>query len=559
MTDFSFAGFLLSLAAAAALLIWSVRLVRTGVERAYGRQLRGWMARSARSRLLAAGSGLGAALLLQSATAVLALVAGFSGSGALQVATGTAVLLGADLGSALVVALISLHVSDAMPLLLLTGVILFLKGMTGNIRQVGRILIGLALIFVSLQMIRDAAEPLIGHAGIGAALGYLGRDTASAFLIGALLAWLVHSSVATVLLVVTLAANGLLEREAAAAIVLGANFGGCLIAVGLTLSAHSAARSIVYANLIARGGGAICLLVLLRSGLVPTAMFGDDTAMAVVVLHVVFNAAVLVAVLPVVGPLSHLAERIADVFARPEQPALDRLPDPGVFAKAPLRAVPRMRREMVVMAQMVDAMQHEVLPLLMAWDADRAAGIVETALRMRARHVDLKLLAAALQEEGLDVGPDVRDAMSDLMQVGAALDGAASVLSGDLVVIARDLAARGVHFSAVGQKEIRHFAEQVAANAELALLVIEREDPSVAVELIGRKAQIRKLEQDLQAAHLARLSRRNQESIATSSHHQVVLRALKLCNSYIAHVATILLERRGELMATRLAQASTEI
>lgn len=553
MTDFNLAGFLLSLAAAAALLVWSVRLVRTGVERAYGRQLRGWMARSARSRLLAAGSGMGAALLLQSATAVLALVAGFSGSGALPVAAGTAVLLGADLGSALVVAMISLHVSDAMPLLLLAGVILFLKGTTGTVRQVGRILIGLALIFVSLQMIRDAAEPLIGHAGIGATLSYLGRDAASAFLIGALLAWLVHSSVATVLLIVTLGAHGLLGWDAASAIVLGANFGGCLVAIGLTLGVEATARSIVYANLIARGGGAICVLVLLRSGHVPPDLFGDDPAMAVILLHVVFNAAVLFAVLPIVGPLSHLAVRIAAVFARPEQPALDRLPEPDVFATAPLRAVPRMRRELVVMGQMVDAMQREVLPLLMEWDAARAAGIAETARQMRSRHIDLKLLAAALQGEGSDIGSDVRDAMSDLLQVGAALEGAASVLSGDLVVIARDLAGRGVHFSALGQKEIRHFAEQVAANVDLALLVIEREDPSVAAELIGRKAQIRKLEQDLQAAHVGRLSRRIQESIATSSHHQDVLRSLKQCNSYIAHVATILLERRGELKQTRLA------
>ena len=555
MTDFSLAGFLLSLAAAAALLIWSVRLVRTGVERAYGRQLRGWMARSARSRLLAAGSGLGAALLLQSATAVLALVAGFSGSGALPVAAGTAVLLGADLGSALVVALISLHVSDAMPLLLLAGVILFLKGMTGTVHHVGRILIGLALIFVSLQMIRDAAEPLIGHDGIGVALGYLGNDAASAFLIGALLAWLVHSSVATVLLVVTLAAHGLLGLDAAAAIVLGANFGGCLIAVGLTLGGGATARGIVYANLIARGGGALSVLFLMMSGLIPPVLLGDDPATAVIALHVLFNATVLLVSLPFLGPLSRLAEEMAAIFAKAEQPALDRLPEPDVFLAAPMRAVPRMRRELVVIGQMVDAMQREVLPLLMVWDADRAAGIAETARRMRARHVELKLLAAALQGEGSDPRPDVREAMSDLLQVGAALEGAASVLSGDLVAIARDLSGRGVHFSALGQKEIRLFAEQVAANAELALLVIEREDPSVAAELIERKAQVRKLEQDLQGAHLARLSLGNPESIATSNHHQDVLRALKQCNSYIAHVATILLERRGELMQTRLAKA----
>ena len=555
MNDFSFAGFLLSLAAAAALLIWSVRLVRTGVERAFGRQLRIWMARSSRSRLTAILSGLTAAVVLQSATAVLALVAGFSGAASFSVAAGTAVLLGADLGSALVVRLISLHVSDAMPVLLLLGVVLFLKGHRGEVRQSGRILIGLALIFLSLQMIRDAAEPLVGHAGVGDAFSYLGNDTVSAFLVGTILAWLVHSSVATVLLVVTLAGHGILGLDAAAAIVLGANLGGCLIALGLTLGAGAHARSIVYANLLARGGGAVGVLCLMTTGLLVPSRFGADPALAAINLHIAFNAAIIIAVLPWVGTLARFAEGLAAVFEGPGQSTLDRLPDAAQFVAAPFRALPRIRREILRMGQMVDAMQREALPLLFEWNGARATEITETAKTLRARHVELKILVASLHDAGPKLTPQTQDAIFDLMQIGTAIEDAASVLSNDIVAIARDMAGRGVLFSSFGQAEIRQFADQVAANTELALNVLDREDPGAAAELIGRKAHLRDLEQKLRVAHMSRLARRRPDSISSSSHHQDVVRSLKQVNSSMAQVASVLLDRRGELAQTRLCGA----
>ena len=97
----------------------------------------------------------------------------------------------------------------------------------------GRILIGLALIFLSLDLIRDASAPLVQSAAAASAMTYLSNDLITAFLLAAIFAWLVHSSVAAVLLFATLAAQGLLPGAAANAMVLGANLGGSVIAVML--------------------------------------------------------------------------------------------------------------------------------------------------------------------------------------------------------------------------------------------------------------------------------------------------------------------------------------
>ena len=139
MPEPQFLQFAMAIAGAAALLLWSVRLVRTGVERAFSHRLRLWLRRSAGSRLWAASSGAGAALLLQSSTAVAILVANFASAGAVTTAAGLAMLLGADIGSALVIQFLLQRQEFMIPALLLVGVVLFLKTPTARARQVGKI------------------------------------------------------------------------------------------------------------------------------------------------------------------------------------------------------------------------------------------------------------------------------------------------------------------------------------------------------------------------------------------------------------------------------------
>ena len=189
--------FLLNIAGSAALLIWAVRLVRTGVERGFAAPLRIWLRHSANNRLLAAGTGMVAAVFLQSSTAVAVLASNFVAKGGLTATVGLAILLGADVGSALVTQLLMVRQAFLIPLLMLIGVAIFLRG-HGNVRQIGRILIGIALIFVSLDMIRAATGPLVGDPGTQTVMAYLGRDLVTAFVLGAGFAWIVHSSVAAV-------------------------------------------------------------------------------------------------------------------------------------------------------------------------------------------------------------------------------------------------------------------------------------------------------------------------------------------------------------------------
>ncbi len=196
------------------LLLYAVRMVRTGFERAAGPTLRRAIGKASSGPVAGALSGTAVAILLQSATAVAILAAGFATSGFISTAAGLAVLLGADLGSALVVQFLVFDLSWLVPLLLGGGAWLFLKLDARSAKQIGRILLGIAFILIALQMIGEATTPLKEARFMPQFAGFLAQDTPTAMAVGALLAFLVHSSVAAVLMIAALVQKTGLPHEA---------------------------------------------------------------------------------------------------------------------------------------------------------------------------------------------------------------------------------------------------------------------------------------------------------------------------------------------------------
>ena len=550
MDDPHLIQFLLSIAGAAALLIWAVWLVRTGVERGFAAPLRVWLRHSAKNRLLAAATGMSAAVFLQSSTAVAVLVSNFVAKGALATSVGLAILLGADVGSAVVTQLLMVRQAFLIPLLLLIGVTVFLRG-TGNTRQVGRIAIGLALIFVSLDMIRAATGPLVGNPGTQTVMAYLGRDLLTAFVLGAGFAWVVHSSVAAVLLFVTLAGQAVLPVPAAAAMILGANLGGAFIAYVLTLSAPLASRRMVVANLVLRGGGALLATLLIFS--IPDLLgrLGATPARQAINLHLVFNLALALVALPFVGPLTALLVR-----AIPDKPAEDAsldissALDPSALDR-PQRGLDCAARELLGMGQKIEQMLLAVEPLYDHWNAAGGKLIREQDLKIKTMHLNVKLYLAKLGQKVLD--EDLSRRSMELASISSSLDAASDAIARIMLELAERLDSQNLKFSAEGREEIHDFSDQVQSNVQLALNVMMNQNPAEARELVAAKEKIRRVEQNLQRNHIGRLREGLAESIDTSNIHQETLRALKQINTAFSMVGYPILLKSGDLLESRLA------
>ncbi|WP_415184791.1 Na/Pi cotransporter family protein [Phaeovulum sp.] len=546
--------FVLHVAGAAALLIWAVRLVRTGVERAFSVQLRRWLRRSSESRLMAAGTGVIAAVMLQSSTAVTILVANFAASGTIVASAALVMLLGADLGSAVVAQILLVRQSWLVPVLLLLGVVLFLRGQDRRIRQVGRILIGLSLIFVSLDMIREATEPLRDSPGMATAMGYLGRDLLTAFVLGALFAWVVHSSVAAVLLYVTLVLQGVMPVPAAVAMVLGANLGGSFIAYVLTLAQPLEARRVVVANLVLRGGGAALVLGSIFVFNPPLDWLGATPARIVINLHLAFNLVLALALIPLAGPVTRAATALLPPKPDPAA-ALQRVSalDP-VALDIPDRAIACAAREVLRIGEEIEAMLRSAINMYDHWDDATAAAIEAQQKAVDRMHFETKLYLAQINRAKLDEETATRSI--DLSTIAINLEAASDAIARSMLGLARRLHLGGVAFSDAGWREIRDFHDRVLSNVQLALNVLMTLEPDAARELVAEKEAVRDIEQALQRSHLGRLQQGLAESIETSNIHQETLRALKTVNTAFSMAAYPILAESGDLLSSRLSGAA---
>ena len=544
---------ILNLAAAAALLIWAVRLVRTSFERAFSSQMRQWLKLTTGNRLTAAMTGVGISIMLQSSTAVALLLASFMPASAMSVSMGLAIILGADLGSAIVVQILSSRISLLTPLLLLSGVFFFMRTNRRVLRQIGRILIGLSLIFVSLGMISEASAPLANNAAIKNIFIYLSDDLLTGFVLASFLAWMMHSSIAAVLLFATLAANGVLPLNAAFAMTLGANLGGSFIAVFLTLKSEINIRKVVLANLLLRGGGALVALGLIHEFDIINHIFGATSQLKVLNFHLVFNAAVLLAGIILLTPASGFVAILLPEKQDAEELSMRSVLDLSV-QNEPARAFACVRRELVDMGNRIENMLRDAMDLFENYDENIAERLRAEERNIAKIAFDLRVYLSGIRSD--DPSEDTGTRAFDFAGTATNLESGADAIGRKIVTLAKRMHHDRTHFSEDGRHELMDFYDKVLRNIQQGILVLMSEDVETARELVAQKEMIRELNQKLERKHLTRLRQGLTETIETSAIHIDLLRSLKVLNTGFAMIAYPLLREHGALLKSRLAKDS---
>jgi len=255
--------FLIQLFGAAALLLWGLRMVRTGVQRAFGSQLRTFLGGAMGNRFSAFFGGLGVTILLQSSSATALITSSFASRKVVGAGAALAIMLGADVGTSLVAQAYAFKVTWISPLLILAGYIMFNHMTDNRTRDLGRAIIGLGLTLLGLSMITLAAEPMRDAPVVPVILQLMADAPISGVLVGAALTIASTSSLAIILLIVSFATHGLIPIEVCYALVLGANLGSAVMPIIATLSETPEARRVPAGNLIFRVAGVVIALPLL--------------------------------------------------------------------------------------------------------------------------------------------------------------------------------------------------------------------------------------------------------------------------------------------------------
>jgi phosphate:Na+ symporter len=538
-----------ALLGAVALLLWSTRLVKTGVVRAFGDDLRGMLAKAAGHSASAAGLGLIIALALQSATATALLLTSLASRGFVALVPALAVMLGADLGSSLVVQVLSYDLKALAPVMLTGSVAAFMLSGSARVRQFGRIGIGLSLIILSLGMIVAATADWRGGGTLEVVLSRLGGEPMAAALIAAALAWAMHSSVAFILLVLALSASGVVSLQLGLYLVIGANVGSGLIALALVWRESAVSRQIVVGNLFFRLVGAVLAMVAMPLWLPVLTALGWLPPQALALAHVVFNGALLVLFLPWLSLIAPLLARTVGTEDKARGENSVRHLDDALLT-TPHLALGAASREVLRLAERVEVMLGETMLTF-----NEADGVRLAAIRKLDDEVDdfqdaIKLYLTRLTRQPLPEA-DARRAF-DLILFTTNLEHVGDIIDKSLLELAAKRRRNGVSFSPEGWRELNEFHARVVKQLKLAITVFMTNDPEMARELMREKDQIRSAERVAMESHLARLREGATASIETSALHLDILRDLKRINAHLVSVAHPILEAAGELRGSRL-------
>ncbi|WP_170431456.1 Na/Pi cotransporter family protein [Ruegeria arenilitoris] len=546
--------FLVDLAGATMLLLFAVRMVRTGIERSFGASFQRVLTQNT-NLVSSSFTGMALAMVLQSSAAVALLASGFLASGYLSFSSGLAVVLGGDLGSALVIQILSFKMDWLIPMLLAIGGWLFVTTEHKKGRQLGRILMGVAFILISLQFLRDAMDPVRESSFLPATADYLAGDFITAFIIGAALAFVLHSSVAAILMCVTLVQIGAIPFPAALSLLLGANLGSAFIPIWLTRGMTVEARRIPVANLMLRGSWALVALLGINLAIDPTVLMLASPGQSLVYAHIGFNLSLLVVALPFSrsfeAPISLLMPvKLGTDLKMSEQEMTSAL-DPAALSN-PRQSIASLKRELLRMTDLVDRMFRTVLQLYESGDREQML-----AMRSQDEFVNSALSGIRSYVASMPAGTYAKQDMKivrGLMDYAIRLEAAGDIIAKKLTAIAKERQEKKARFSEEGWMELVHMHEAVCANLKLACNVLISDDLESARLLVMEKSEIKRAERKSRKLHLARLQNGREESFETSDMHLETLRALRDINGHISAIAYPILYRNGQLLETRLIQ-----
>jgi phosphate:Na+ symporter len=545
---------LVDLAGTIALLLWGVHMVQTGIQRAFGPNLRRILGRAFGDRFRAFLAGLGVTAVLQSSTATGLMAASFAAGGLVDLVPGLAVMLGANLGTTLIVQVLSFDISRVAPLFVLIGVVLFRRGTQSRPRDLGRVAIGLGLMLFALQQLLSLVTPYEDVPSLRLLLGAIATQPLIDVILAAALTWAAHSSVATVLLIVSFAAKGVVPPEAAFALVLGANLGTALNPlIEGAVGSDPAAKRLPVGNLVNRLAGIVAALVLLDpiSRLMVT--LDPDAARAAADFHTLFNLATALVFLPLLGPFARLLARAMPARAALADPSRPAYLDEAAH-EMPSIALAGAARETLRMVDVLAEMLRGASDALDRGDRKRLAETKRLDTVLDRLNAAIKQYLTALEPDALGADDDRR--LSEILAFTTNLEHAGDCVATGLMGLANKRLRRGLAFSKEGQAEIRVMLERLEANLRTAAAVFVTDDVRAARRLLAEERVFRDLETRATEAHFARIRAGRVESRETSALHLDVLRDLRRINGHLTVVADPVLDRTGELLPSRLRQSA---
>jgi phosphate:Na+ symporter len=542
---------LLDLLGGVALLLWGLHMVHSGILRAFGPDLRLLLAGALKNRFAAFMAGLGLTALLQSSTATALITTSFTAEGLVSLVPALAIMLGANVGTTLIVQVLSFNLAAAAPVLFILGLVAFRSGARSRIKDVGRVSIGLGLMLLALHILLDTLAPAENAPGVRIIMNAITGDPVLCMIIAAAATWAVHSSVATILLIMSLAYAHFVTPYAALALVLGANLGSAINPVfeGARRD-NPASYRLPLGNLLNRLVGVLLVAPFLRRISETLQNWQPDLAKLTAEFHIAFNVVTAVIFIGLLDGVARILKKLLPTRVQETDPSRPRYLDESAL-ETPSLALADAARETLHMGDIVEIMLRQVMAAMMTNDRS----LVDQVSRMD-NSVDgldeaIKLYLTKLTRGSLDEREGHR--AMEIISFAINLEHIGDIIDKNLSELAAKKIKRRFQFSPEGAEELSAFHKRTMDSLRIAFGVFMSGDVTEARKLLADKALLRSAELAATERHLDRLREGRPETIETTSLHLDVLRDLRRIHSHICSVAYPVLDAAGELPAAQTA------
>ncbi len=540
---------LLDLMGGVALLLWGLHMVHSGILRAFGPDLRSLLAKGLSNRFTAFAAGLGLTALLQSSTATALITSSFTSKGLVSLVPALAIMLGANVGTTLIVQILSFNIAAVAPVLFIIGLVAFRSGPRSRIKDVGRVSIGLGLILLALHILLDTLAPAENAPGARVFMNAITGDPVLCIIFAAVVTWVVHSSVASVLLVMSLAYAHFISPTAALALVLGANLGSAInpIFEGARRDDPASYR-LPLGNLVNRLAGILLVVPFLNPISDLLHSWQPDPAKATAQFHIAFNVATAIVFIGLLDGLARLLKKLLPTRVQETDPLRPRYLDESAL-ETPSLALADAARETLHMGDHVEVMLRKVMAAMMTNDRALVDQVSQMDNSVDSLDEAIKLYVTKLTRGSLDEREGQR--AMEIVSFAINLEHIGDIIDKNLSELATKKIKRRFQFSPEGAEELSAFHKRTMDSLRMAFGVFMSGDVNEARKLLAEKAALRNTELAATERHLDRLRAGRPESIETTSLHLDVLRDLRRIHSHICSVAYPVLDAAGELAAYR--------
>ena len=523
---------LVTLAAGIAFFMFGMRLASDNLQILAADRVRFLMSKLAQHQFMAILTGIALTVLLQSSSAVTVMLVNLGSAGVCSLVQVMGVIIGATIGTTIVVQLISFNVADAALYIVILGFGIIYLSKNKKVKEVGYIVFGFGMIFYGLLLMSQAINFVKDVSGFKDVFVYLNANPLVAFAATSLFTAFIQSSAVTIGLAMTLATHGVINLYDSMFWVYGANLGTTATALIASLGGNYVGRQVGWAHLFYKAGSCLIFLCVTSPFALIMSHIGADVSHQIANAHTILNMVSALIFYPFIEWGAHFIEKL---FPRPfsERQFGAKYLDPKAFA-SPAMAFANAVREMLRMADYALEMVTMSPRAFEKDDPDFTDEIKKMDKKIDILNREIKLYLVRLTDESLTESQNAR--VVNMIALVSDIENIGDVIDKNVLGLAHKKSQLKVTFSEQGWREVREFHQLVVENFEMALSAFSLNNKELAEKVVENKHKLRVLEQKLREAHVGRLHLKMQESLNTSNIHLDLLSSFRRVNSYACNL-----------------------